>query len=363
MTTVPPLLGIEKLVKRFDDHTVLAGVDLTVDRGETVAVVGGSGSGKSTLARLLVGLDEPTSGRILVEGIDVARMPGQLRRRTLARFALVFQKYALLDSMTVYQNVAFPLRERRALREPEIHERVMTRLEALGIADAREKLPGQLSGGMAKRVGIARAMVMDPEILVYDEPTSGLDPVTARLVDAMMDEVRDRFFVTSIVITHDMATALGIADRIVLLDRGVIAVDDSPAKAFASLDPRIRRFAASSGVDPARLVRRPERKSPSDIRDLWKAHSQSATARPDLRLGSSYAAPSRPSRPTTRAGSSGSTTGASGRPTRTSSTTTRTGSTTSVCWGRPPPFRSPVKARARHDPRARAKTTSTTGGS
>jgi phospholipid/cholesterol/gamma-HCH transport system ATP-binding protein len=282
VVTSPPLLGIEKLVKRFDDHTVLDGVDLTVDRGETVAIVGGSGSGKSTLARILVGLDEPTSGRILVEGVDVARMPGRLRRRTLARFALVFQKYALLDSMTVYQNVAFPLRERRVLREPEIHERVMARLDALGIADAREKLPGQLSGGMAKRVGIARAMVMDPEILVYDEPTSGLDPVTARLVDDMMDEVRDRFFVTSIVITHDMATALGIADRIVLLDRGVIAVDDSPAQAFASLDPRIRRFAGSSGVDPARLAHRPERKSPSDIRHLWEASDRGRTAPPEL---------------------------------------------------------------------------------
>ena len=191
------------------------------------------------------------------------------RARTRARFAMVFQKYALLDSLSVYENVGFPLRERGVITEPEIRRRVMAGLESLGVADAAWKLPGELSGGMAKRVGIARAMIMDPEILVYDEPTSGLDPVTSRIVEDLIEEVRDRLFVTSVVITHDMATAFRIADRVVLLHRGRIAVDGPPETAFSSDVSAIRSFATSSGVDPGRLASRAHRKSPATIRALW----------------------------------------------------------------------------------------------
>ena len=264
-----PLLELRRVEKRFGEHVVLAGVDLIVERGETVVVIGGSGSGKSTLARLLVGLDEPSGGQILVDGRDVAKMGERERTRTRARFAMVFQKYALLDSLSVYENVAFPLRERGVVTEPEIRRRVMAGLESLGVADAAWKLPGELSGGMAKRVGIARAMVMDPEILVYDEPTSGLDPVTSRIVEDLIEEVRDRLFVTSVVITHDMATAFRIADRVVLLHRGRIAVDGPPETAFSSDVSAIRSFATSSGVDPERLASRAHRKSPAAIRALW----------------------------------------------------------------------------------------------
>lgn len=266
---VPPLLEIRGLTKTYGGKTVLAGVDLVVDRGETVVVLGGSGSGKSTLARLLVGLEPPTSGEIRIAGRDLVGLSEHELAHERRRFAMVFQKYALLDSMTVYENVAFPLRE-RAMSEPEIDRRVMAQLDALGVADAAQKLPGELSGGMAKRVGIARAMVMDPEILVYDEPTSGLDPVTSRVVDDLIEEVRERFCVTSIVITHDMATAWGIADRVVLLHGGRIAIDGPPEVVLTADDPRIRPFAESSGVDPARLGHRKARPSPASIRARWE---------------------------------------------------------------------------------------------
>lgn len=264
----PPLLEIRGLTKTYGGKTVLGGVDLIVERGETVVVLGGSGSGKSTLARLLVGLEPPTSGHILIAGRDLVGLSEDELAEERKRFAMVFQKYALLDSLSVYDNVAFPLVE-RGLSHREVHERVMTQLDALGVADAAQKLPGELSGGMSKRVGIARAMVMDPEILVYDEPTSGLDPVTSRVVDELIEEVRERFCVTSIVITHDMATAWGIADRVVLLHGGRIAIDGPPEVVLASDDPRIRPFADSSGVDPERLGHRKKRSSPEEIRARW----------------------------------------------------------------------------------------------
>lgn len=265
---IPPLLEIRQLTKAYGGKIVLGGVDLVVERGETVVVLGGSGSGKSTLARLLVGLEPPTGGHILVAGRDLVGLSEHELAHERRRFAMVFQKYALLDSLTVYENVAFPLRERH-MSEHEIHRRVMAQLDALGVADAAQKLPGELSGGMSKRVGIARAMVMDPEILVYDEPTSGLDPVTSRVVDDLIEEVRERFCVTSIVITHDMATAWGIADRVVLLHGGRVAIDGPPEVVLASDDPRIRPFADSSGVDPKRLGHRRARSSPAEIRARW----------------------------------------------------------------------------------------------
>lgn len=264
-----PLLELRGVTKRFGDRTVLAGIDLVIERGETIVVLGGSGSGKSTLARVLIGLEDATSGRILLDGKDLFDLGGNELRLARQRFAMVFQRGALLDSMSVYDNVAFPLREQLHLSRGEIRERVMEVLSALGIADAAGRLPAELSGGMAKRVGIARAMVMRPEILVYDEPTSGLDPVTSRVVDELIEEVRERFCVTSIVITHDMATAYSIADRIVLLLGGKIAIDGPPSSVFAMHDPRIHPFAVSSGVEPANLAQRLHRKTPAELRALW----------------------------------------------------------------------------------------------
>jgi phospholipid/cholesterol/gamma-HCH transport system ATP-binding protein len=277
-----PLLELRGLVKRFGERTVLAGVDLAIERGETVVVIGGSGSGKTTLARVLVGLDAADEGQILLEGRDLMKLRSRELEHEHHRFAMVFQKYALLDSLTVFDNVAFPLREPRAkahLSEPEIHRVVMAQLDALGVAHAWKSLPGELSGGMAKRVGVARAMVMAPEILIYDEPTSGLDPVTSRVVDELIEEVRERWDVTSLVITHDMVTAYGIADRVVLLQDGRIALDGPPADVLERDDPRIHPFAVASGVEPTRLVRHAHRKTPTEIRADWTERHSITTAR------------------------------------------------------------------------------------
>jgi phospholipid/cholesterol/gamma-HCH transport system ATP-binding protein len=266
-----PLIEIRDLVMRYDDKTVLSGVNLAVERGQTVVVIGCSGCGKTTLARLILGLEKPSSGRIFVEGVDLTAPRFAGLAAISRRFASVFQTAALLDSLTVYDNVAFPLREMTDLDEDEIQERVLHALEELGVAQAARKLPEELSGGMAKRVGIARAIVTEPEILVYDEPTSGLDPMSARLVDELIERMRERFFVTSIVITHDMVTAYEVADRVVLLAEGRIVSDGSPEAVFRSYGDDIRPFALSSGVDLEKLTARASRTPSHEIRARWLA--------------------------------------------------------------------------------------------
>jgi phospholipid/cholesterol/gamma-HCH transport system ATP-binding protein len=175
--------------------------------------------------------------------------------------------------MTVFDNVAFPLREEKHVDEDTIHERVTSQLRELGLEQAASKLPSELSGGMAKRVGIARAMVTEPEILVYDEPTSGLDPISSRVVDGLVERMRERFLVTSIVITHDMVTAYEIADRVVLLARGKIVAEGPPDVVFRSHGDDIRPFAISSGVDLEKLAPRAARKTAAEIRQRWlQAH-------------------------------------------------------------------------------------------
>lgn len=267
----PPLLEVRNLTKRFGDKTVLDGVSLRVERGETVVIIGGSGCGKTTLARLMIGLDRPTSGEILFDGVDLASLSERELTPLRSRFGMVFQRAALLDSLTVFDNVAFPLREETDLDEDAIRERVRQLLEELDIGQAAEKLPGELSGGMAKRVGIARAMATQPELLVCDEPTSGLDPITSRTVDGLIEQMRERFFVTSIVVTHDMVTAYEIADRVVLLARGKIVANDTPERVFRSHGVDILPFAISSGVDLEKLAPRTSRKSAAQIRALWAA--------------------------------------------------------------------------------------------
>jgi phospholipid/cholesterol/gamma-HCH transport system ATP-binding protein len=257
---VAPLLEVRGVGKSFGDHVVLAAIDLVVDRGETVVVLGRSGCGKSTLARIIAGLEPPSTGQVLFGGVDVYALRETAKRQVHQRLAMVFQGRALLDGMDVFENVAFPLREQH-LPEAEIGARVMHQLEVLGLTAAAHKLPAELSGGMAKRVGIARAMVIHPALVIYDEPTSGLDSVTSRAVDELIDQLRDEANVASLVITHDMATAYNVADRVLLLDHGVVAAQGDPARLFEMEDERIRALTSSSGVDPARLRRRRQRVS------------------------------------------------------------------------------------------------------
>ncbi len=275
----PPLIRIRGLVKRYGDKTVLDGVDLTIERGETVVVIGGSGSGKSTLAKLLVGLERPTAGSILLEGVDLTTLADDELAEARHRFAMVFQRHALLDSMTVFDNVAFPLRETEHLSEHLVRDKVRAILAELGLEHAAAKLPGELSGGMAKRVGIARALVVEPEILVYDEPTSGLDPVTSRVVDALIERMRSEHFVTSVVITHDMITAHDVSDRIALLSHGRIVANDVPERIFEAHEAEMRAFAESSGIDFHRPGPRNARRPAAEIRAGWERRHGQAPAK------------------------------------------------------------------------------------
>jgi phospholipid/cholesterol/gamma-HCH transport system ATP-binding protein len=265
------LIDVRNLVKRYDDKLVLNGFSLTVERGETCVIIGASGSGKSTFARLLVGLERPDSGEIRIAGIDIVHLGARERDGIRKKFAFVFQQSGLLDSMSVFDNVAFPLREARHLSATDIEQRVHLTLRELDIEDAASKLPGELSGGMAKRVGIARAVVTEPEILVYDEPTSGIDPIGARVIDGLIERMRVLHGVTSVVISHDMVTAYDVADRVVLLANGKAVAQGAPEVLFRSHATAIEPFARASGIDLANLTSRSSRVPTAKIRAQWVA--------------------------------------------------------------------------------------------
>ncbi len=241
-------LDVQDLHKSYGAQEVLRGIDLKIVRDRTNVVIGGSGAGKTVLLRQLIGLERPTSGRVLVDGENISAMNDVELNRVRRKFGMVFQGAALFDSMTVYENVAFPLREHTKHSEAEIRERVRQRLDDVGLAGAEAKMPSELSGGMRKRVGVARALMLEPRILIYDEPTTGLDPVLSRSVDEIIRDMRDKFHVTSIVISHDMATAFGVAHRIHMLYQGRIVASGSPEEFLENDDPVVREFVHSSGV-------------------------------------------------------------------------------------------------------------------
>ena len=243
--------------KVFNDQQVLKGIDLIAKRKETVVIIGGSGAGKTTLLRLIVALDRPTSGQILVEGEDMTTLSDRELNRVRMKFGMVYQYAALLDSISVLDNVAFPLVEHTKLSKKEINERVLEKLQLLGLDPkvVAPKFPSELSGGMRKRVGLARALMLEPPILVYDEPTSGLDPLTSRLVDDLIEEMRERFNVTSIVISHDIASCFRIAHQAILLIEGRVEAA-GPPDALVDGDSEIaREFIRNSGVDVKGLSR------------------------------------------------------------------------------------------------------------
>ena len=194
------------------------------------------------------------SGHVLVDGTDIAPMGERALNEVRQKFGMVFQYSALLDSMNVMENVAFPLREHTKLRDKEIRQRVKDKLAILKLEGTENRFPSQLSGGMRKRVGLARALMLEPEVLMYDEPTSGLDPISSRMVDDLILETRDRFGVTSVVISHDMAGALRIADSITLLDKGQVVAGGTPRQIVDSSHEMVRRFLDSSGIAAERLV-------------------------------------------------------------------------------------------------------------
>ena len=240
----PPLVELRDVWKSFEANQVLRGISLELHRGTTLAVMGGSGAGKTVLLRIIAGLVRPDSGEVSLFGtrIDCMREEAMLalRRRT----GFVFQGAALFDSLSVFENVAFPLREHTTLSLGEITDRVHRFLALVGLPDTDGLLPAELSGGMRKRVGIARALVMEPEVVFFDEPTAGLDPTNARLVAELIAELRTGVCDTAIVVTHDIEFADMVADRMAILYHGRFAGLGPPAEIHRSANPDVRRFLA-----------------------------------------------------------------------------------------------------------------------
>lgn len=215
-----PVISCTDVAKRFDGRTVLDGVTLDVSAGETVVVMGGSGCGKSTFLRLLIGSLQPDGGQIKLFGHDIAHMDQRAFNDVRKRFGILFQSGALFNSMTLAQNVALPIREHTDLSEEIIDIQVKIKLELVGLREHATKLPSQISGGMKKRAGLARALALDPELLFYDEPSAGLDPVTSAEIDQLIIALSRQLGVASVVVTHEMDSAFAIADRMVMLDKG-----------------------------------------------------------------------------------------------------------------------------------------------
>jgi phospholipid/cholesterol/gamma-HCH transport system ATP-binding protein len=239
------LRGIEKT---FGPHHVLRGVDLDIERGKINIIIGGSGQGKSVLMKHLIGLLKPDKGRIWVDGVDMVGLDEVELNEVRKKFGMLFQYAALFDSLTVEENVAFPLIEHRQLSKEEVRRRVMERLHSLGLHNIEHKYPAELSGGMRKRVGLARALVLEPKILLYDEPTTGLDPVATKNVDDMIRDISKETGVTSVVISHDMASTFRIADRISMLYEGAIVESGAPQQIRRSTHQFLREFVEMSGA-------------------------------------------------------------------------------------------------------------------
>lgn len=244
----PVHLRIRDVRKSYGAHVVLKGCSFDVLRGKTNVIIGPSGSGKTVLMRQIIRLERPDSGEILVNGVDVAKLERMALERVRSRMGMVFQMSALFDSMNVFDNVAFPLRENTRLGAKAVRERVMERLDSLGIAHAHAKMPSELSGGMQRRVAVARALVRETEIIIYDEPTTGLDPITTCTVDDLILEAQAKFGVTSIVISHDMASVYRIADAITFLNFGDVVASCPPSELIRSLPESLANYIRVSGV-------------------------------------------------------------------------------------------------------------------
>jgi phospholipid/cholesterol/gamma-HCH transport system ATP-binding protein len=244
------MIQIRGLSKRLGKKQVLDGLDLEIPTGETWVIIGRSGTGKSVLLKHIVGLMKPDQGSIQIDGEDVATMDEAEINEVRKRFGMLFQGAALFDSLNVGDNVGLALREHRVMPEDKIRERVAERLDWVGLSGSEKQRPSDLSGGMRKRVGLARAIAMDPQFILYDEPTTGLDPITADVIDQLIRAMQKRMRVTSVVVTHDLASAYKIGDRIAMLHDGKVVFQGTPDETKTTKNPLVRQFIEGSSEGP-----------------------------------------------------------------------------------------------------------------
>jgi phospholipid/cholesterol/gamma-HCH transport system ATP-binding protein len=236
------VIALEGVEKRFGSNRVLRGVDLSIRDGETFTILGGSGSGKSVCLKHMTGLLRPDAGRVVVFGTDITHLPERKLVPIRTAASMIFQSAALFDSLSVYENVAYPLREHHRWPEAQLRERVQECLAAVGLEGVEERLPAELSGGMRKRVGVARGIALEPRVILYDEPTTGLDPANQRRVGNLIRSLQERLRVTSVVVTHELELCFDISDRVALLKEGRIVADGSAAAMQSSDHPDVRAF-------------------------------------------------------------------------------------------------------------------------
>jgi phospholipid/cholesterol/gamma-HCH transport system ATP-binding protein len=236
------MIEVRALKKSFGPQPILDGVDLEIQHGESVVIIGRSGGGKSVLLKHLIGLLQPDSGEVVIDGENISRMTERQLLRVREKFGMVFQGAALFDSMTVAENVGFPLLRKRSCTGGELEKRVCEALEMVDLPGTQKKKPAELSGGMRKRVGLARAIIYEPQIILYDEPTTGLDPIVSDSIDKLIIRVRDHLKVTSVVVTHDMRSAQRVGTHVMLLHEKKIYAHGTPGEIFNSQDPIIRQF-------------------------------------------------------------------------------------------------------------------------
>jgi phospholipid/cholesterol/gamma-HCH transport system ATP-binding protein len=246
------MIEVRDLKKSFGTHSILDGVSFRIEKGESVVIIGRSGGGKSVLLKLLIGLLQPDAGQVLIEGENIVPMNERELLHVRRKFGMLFQSAALFDSMTVAENVGFAFRRERSLPEEEVRRKVAEVLEMVDLPGTEDKKPSELSGGMKKRVGLARAIIYHPQIVLYDEPTTGLDPIVSDSIDQLILRVRDRLDVTTVVVTHDMRSTRRLGHRIMMLHNQKIYATGTPDEIFNSQDPVVRQFV--EGVsDPKEL--------------------------------------------------------------------------------------------------------------
>ena len=244
------MIEIKKLCKSFNGHLVLDDLDLTIQTGDTTVIIGRSGCGKSVLLKHIIGILKPDSGQVLIDGRDVAKMEAKELGDLRMRIGLLFQGAALFDSLTVLENVGFGMIEHTGAKREDIEHRVRECLTLVGLKDIEDKKPAELSGGMKKRVGLARAICLRPKIMLYDEPTTGVDPIMGDSINDLIVELHNKLKVTSVAVTHDMTSAYKIADKIAMLYNGKIIAVGTPDEIRNTKDPIVRQFITGTGKGP-----------------------------------------------------------------------------------------------------------------